>query len=168
MSDDNYKRITRLLVLSVILWLVLAIAVVAYVAYTHADIKRSIGSISIPELPSLEPLKQELATIRPKDGINGENGVDGTSGLDGVSVQGPKGEKGENGVDGKSAYDLWLLAGNIGSIQDYLISLRGNDGANGRTPQFAQEELSKELLVKYEGDTLWTPVETVCLNCEAQ
>ena len=34
-------------------------------------------------------------------------------------------------ASGKSAYDLWKDAGNSGSPSDFLLSLKGNDGANG-------------------------------------
>ena len=37
------------------------------------------------------------------------------------------------GVDGKSAYDLWLEAGNTGSKQDFLRSLKGDKGDKGDT-----------------------------------
>ena len=36
-----------------------------------------------------------------------------------------KGKDGKDGVDGKSAYDLWLEAGNEGSMSDFLNSLVG-------------------------------------------
>ena len=32
------------------------------------------------------------------------------------------------GAPGKSAYEMWLLAGNEGSVADYLESLEGEDG----------------------------------------
>ncbi len=32
------------------------------------------------------------------------------------------------GAPGKSAYEMWLLAGNEGSVADYLESLKGEDG----------------------------------------
>lgn len=37
------------------------------------------------------------------------------------------------GLDGKSAYDLWLEAGNTGSEQDFLDSLKGAKGDRGAT-----------------------------------
>ena len=40
----------------------------------------------------------------------------------------PKGTQGEAGVDGKSAYEIWLEAGNTGSEEDFLNSLKGEDG----------------------------------------
>lgn len=35
---------------------------------------------------------------------------------------------GGQGADGKSAYEIWLEQGNVGSEQDFLDSLKGNDG----------------------------------------
>lgn len=47
--------------------------------------------------------------------------------------EGQQGEKGEDGQDGKSAYDLWVEQGNIGSVEDFLASLKGDTGAKGDT-----------------------------------
>lgn len=47
-------------------------------------------------------------------------------------IQGPAGKDGLDGDDGKSAYQIWLDNGNIGTEQDYLDSLKGEDGY---TPQ---------------------------------
>ncbi len=38
----------------------------------------------------------------------------------------------ENGSSGKTPYDLWLEAGNTGSMTDYLNSLRGAQGPQGQ------------------------------------
>lgn len=43
-------------------------------------------------------------------------------------LQGPAGQ---DGTDGKSAYQIWLDAGNTGSEQDFLNSLKGKDGTDG-------------------------------------
>jgi hypothetical protein len=36
--------------------------------------------------------------------------------------------KGKDGLDGKSAYQLWKSLGNKGSVEDFILSLRGEDG----------------------------------------
>jgi hypothetical protein len=36
-----------------------------------------------------------------------------------------------NGNDGKSAYEIWLEQGNTGTEQEFLESLNGKDGSNG-------------------------------------
>lgn len=73
--------------------------------------------------------------------VNGNTFVwDGTSWIDMGSNVGPKGSdglKGDTGsqgiagLDGKSAYEVWLAAGNSGTIQDYLTSLIGPQGPQG-------------------------------------
>ena len=42
--------------------------------------------------------------------------------------QGPAGPSGLNGSNGLSAYEIWLGAGNTGTINDFLNSLIGSDG----------------------------------------
>ncbi|MGO2875749.1 MAG: choice-of-anchor G family protein, partial [Corynebacterium casei] len=92
----------------------------------------------------------ESTVIVPKgaDGADGSDGesvtitdrsVDADGNIviefsDGTIVTIPKGEKGDQGVpgqDGKSAYELWLEAGNVGDINDFLESLKGADGQDG-------------------------------------
>lgn len=41
-------------------------------------------------------------------------------------------KKGEDGANGKSAYEIWLENGNSGTEQDFLMSLKGNDGDDGK------------------------------------
>lgn len=55
--------------------------------------------------------------------LKGSKGDAGPQGL-----QGPAGMKGEKGNDGLSSYQVWLNAGHTGSVADYLLSLKGNDG----------------------------------------
>ena len=59
--------------------------------------------------------------------VTGSKGTDGLDGKDGID-----GAPGTDGVDGKSAYQLWLEAGNTGSEEDYLNSLKGEDGKDGQ------------------------------------
>ena len=44
--------------------------------------------------------------------------------------------QGKDGENGKSAYQIWLEAGNTGSEQDYLNSLKGRDGEDGTNQYF--------------------------------
>ena len=39
-----------------------------------------------------------------------------------------KGQDGEDGQDGKSAYQIWLDEGNVGTEEDFLESLKGEKG----------------------------------------
>lgn len=49
----------------------------------------------------------------------------------GQGPQGPQGPQGDEGSDGKSAYQIWLDAGNVGTEADYLASLQGPLGLTG-------------------------------------
>lgn len=40
--------------------------------------------------------------------------------------------KGDSGSDGKSAYEIWLSAGNTGTLEDFLASLKGEKGSTGK------------------------------------
>ena len=42
--------------------------------------------------------------------------------------KGDTGNPGQNGQDGKSAYQIWLDAGNIGTEEDFLESIKGEKG----------------------------------------
>lgn len=42
------------------------------------------------------------------------------------------GPPGAAGANGKSAYELWLQLGNVGTLQDFMDSLRGQDAEQGR------------------------------------
>jgi hypothetical protein len=53
----------------------------------------------------------------------GDPGKDGRDGKDGKD-----GKDGADGEDGLSAYQIWLNAGNSGSEQDFLDSLKGGSG----------------------------------------
>lgn len=68
------------------------------------------------------------------DSLKGEKGADGTmtfADLTKEQKESLKGEPGADGTDGKSAYNIWLDAGNTGSDEDFLDSLRGDPGNMG-------------------------------------
>jgi len=61
-----------------------------------------------------------LSELKGADGVNGQDGIDGQNGIDGEN-----GAAGLDGADGKSAYEIWLDAGNYGDVSAFLISLVG-------------------------------------------
>ena len=65
-------------------------------------------------------VSSEPTCIQGAKGDTGASGKDGTNGIDG-----------KDGNNGKSAYQIWLDAGNTGTEEDYLASLKGADGAKG-------------------------------------
>lgn len=75
-----------------------------------------------------------------KDGINGTDGVDGKNGADGRNGvdgrDGRDGADGQNGTDGEnglSAYELAVQNGYTGTEKEWLSSLRGRNGIDGKT-----------------------------------
>jgi Collagen triple helix repeat (20 copies) len=71
-------------------------------------------------------------------GRDGATGPQGPPGKDGTGLQGPAGPAGPKGPAGESAYDAWLAAGNSGTKEQFLASLKGATGTTG--PQGAQGE----------------------------
>lgn len=82
----------------------------------------------------------EATCIQGAKGQDGENGKDGVNGKDGA-----------NGSDGKSAYQIWLDAGNTGTEEDYLVSLKGEQGIQGL--QGLQGEKGEQGIPGPKGDT---------------
>ena len=85
---------------------------------------------------SYEALKQAHPTGNIGDAyiVNGDMFVWNVEDQDWVDVgdiQGPAGEPGKDGSNGKSAYQIWLDNGNVGTEEDYLASLKGEKGEQG-------------------------------------
>lgn len=74
-----------------------------------------------------------------KDGADGENGRDGTDGRDGRDGRdgtdgrdgkdGKNGDNGKDGENGKDAYEIAVDAGFTGTRDEWLQSIKGEDGA---------------------------------------
>lgn len=76
---------------------------------------------------------ESLKGLDGKDGINGKDGVDGAPGQDGIDGQnGTDGQNGVNGSDGKSAYEIAVENGFVGTESEWLVSLEGSDGKDGQ------------------------------------
>lgn len=72
--------------------------------------------------------------------------TNGRDGKDGVTVVG------QDGLNGKSAYELWLEAGNSGTLKDFLNSLKGEKGERSPLPELRYNKESDQVEVKYPGD----------------
>ena len=73
-----------------------------------------------------------LEDLRGPQGLHGEQGLPGLNGTDGVNgTDGADGINGTNGVDGKSAYQVALDGGFVGSQSQWLASLVGPKGDKG-------------------------------------
>lgn len=88
----------------------------------------SISSI-VQTTTSTESGGTNVITATLSDGststFNIMNGAKGEQGIQGV--------QGEAGATGKSAYQIWLDEGNIGTEADFLTSLKGEQGPKGKT-----------------------------------
>lgn len=60
------------------------------------------------------------------ESLRGEKGEDGEQGIQGI-----QGERGNDGNDGKSAYQIAIDNGFVGTEQEWLESLKGADGSDG-------------------------------------
>jgi hypothetical protein len=71
----------------------------------------------------------ELMVAKGDKGDTGDTGAQGPQGEQGIQgIQGEtgaQGEQGEDGDDGASAYDLWIAAGNTGTLEDFLSYVNG-------------------------------------------
>lgn len=68
-------------------------------------------------------------------------------------IQGPAGEPGQDGTNGKSAYQIWLDNGGVGTEQDYLDSLKGEKGDVGpEGPQGPKGEQGLQGLQGLQGE----------------
>ena len=81
-------------------------------------------------------------------GLPGRDGRDGTPGKDG-----------ENGRDGKSAYEVAVDNGFVGTEQEWLESLKGRDGANGTSEPVSMNfptvyRMMKDRAMKVDSDSL--------------
>lgn len=64
-----------------------------------------------------------------------------------LSKRGLPGPEGDDGPDGKSAYQIWLDDGNVGTEQDFLDSLKGTPGAIGG--YFTQAFLGSTIVITH-------------------
>ncbi|MGN0824380.1 MAG: hypothetical protein ACI4MB_04855 [Candidatus Coproplasma sp.] len=105
---------------------------------------------------------QGVQGVQGEKGDQGVQGVQGEKGEQGIQgIQGEKGEQGnpgENGVDGvdgadgKSAYEIWLDAGNEGTEEDFLAYLKGEKGDKGE--QGIQGEQGVSVVDAYINDEI--------------
>lgn len=101
---------------------------------------------------------EQLASLKGDKGDKGDNGIDGKDGADGHTPV--KGVDYFDGVNGKSAYQIAVDNGFIGTEAEWLASLRGADGKNGMQPDWNQNDDTQSDYVKnrpfYAGDIVET------------
>lgn len=150
MEDNDYRRLRRLLVVSIVIISILVVGVA------------TLGSIQ------LSSLKNEFATFKtdtriPKDGLNGLNGV--TESI--ITYLPPK--NGQDGKDGKDATDEQVKA----AVNNYFVDHPVKDGKDGDTgqkgdngnpgapglPVFVRQNVLGLWECKFGSDLGWSPIE---------
>ncbi|GFE72362.1 hypothetical protein [Novosphingobium sp. TCA1] len=95
-------------------------------------------------LPFEGPTASNLSYgIKPENVVADEIIATGTTLIDRIAdlIESGGGGSGGAGTPGKSAYQIWLDAGNIGTQQDFLNSLKGADGEDGQDGVGGEVEL---------------------------
>ena len=105
---------------------------------------------------------EQLASLKGEKGDKGDNGNDGKDGADGYTPV--KGVDYFDGVNGKSAYQIAVDNGFIGTEAEWLASLRGADGKDGVQPDWNQNDDTQPDYVKNRPFYMGDPVETVLVE----
>ncbi len=93
-----------------------------------------IAILAASAISTVASMQLAIGPQGPK-GDKGDTGAQGLTGLSGTDgVDGKDGVNGTDGLDGKSAYQIWLEQGNVGTEQDFLDSLIGEQGLPGLSP----------------------------------
>ena len=91
------------------------------------------GSFAVRWTPIVSEADGSIATLRGPQGRPGEDGKDGQPGKDGTDGKpGSDGQPGADGQPGKSAYQIAVEKGFTGTAEEWLATLRGNDGETPR------------------------------------
>ena len=89
--------------------------------------------------------------LQSLNGKDGKNGADGRDGVDGTN--GTNGKDGVNGKDGKSAYEVAVSNGFVGTEQEWIVSLKGQQGEKGeKGDAFTFEDFTVEQLASLKGE----------------
>ena len=101
-------------------------------------------------------VQKKIVVVLAEKGETGAAGPQGEPGSDGID--------GVDGTDGKSAYQIWLDAGNTGTEEEYLASLKGDKGDKGDTGEQGiqgppgTDGTSTYFYVKYSENASGTPM----------
>lgn len=149
------KPNNKILLAILLFFIICSVCLSGYNTYLYLSKIRSIQNALIALQGSY---KSNPQFIKGKDG---RNGTDSQSTL--TIVQQPlpasPAQNGINGTVGFSAYDLWVQAGNTGTIDTFLSSLKGatgDAGSNGKTQIIIDDSSHCRFLQKYDTDEDFT------------
>ena len=83
--------------------------------------------------------------------INDDTNIKGFTNVG--NIQGPKGDQGISGINGKSAYEIAKETGFDGTEEDWINSLKGENGINGKEIELNVNDT--HIQWRYIGDTEW-------------
>ena len=112
-----------------------------------------------------DPFRYEDFTPEQLASLKGDKGDKGTDGKDGADGHTPvKNIDYFDGVNGKSAYQIAVDNGFIGTEAEWLASLRGADGKDGMQPDWNQNDDTQVDYVKNRPFYMGGPVEAVLVE----
>ena len=146
MKTDKTVLVAVLVLIGLIIWLI------NLSLQRSRDISRAIDQINTVQQQKPEKIDYDRIQKVVKEEIAKQvsalpapqNGVDGTNGANGA--------KGDTGAAGEGVYQLWLKAGNTGTIQDFLHSLKGEKGDIPELPTFCSDV---QVFSKKPTDLFW-------------
>jgi hypothetical protein len=113
-----------------------------------------------------EVVSKHINSIQPQNGINGTNGYTPIKGIDYFDgVNGKDGTNGINGVDGtngKSAYEIAVSYGFVGTEQEWLDSLKPADGL---TPELKCNTTKNRWEIRYHPEDSWKLLNGQTIPC---
>ena len=116
------------------------------IAENFANVNASINNIKDTIRNWEIPLDDNLDTTS-ENAIKNKVVAEKFEEIDEILAQG-----GNAGEDGKSAYEIWLDAGNTGSEADFLASLKGDPGEKGADGVMTFDDLTEEQKASLKGD----------------
>lgn len=152
----------RQLMLLAIILAVLSILAAGFVSFNfikhrndfQIEVQKQIAELSA-KLSETPVPKDGYTPIKNVDYFDGDDGSNGRNGRD--AEDGDDGTSGTKGGNGLSAYELWLRAGNTGTLLEFLESLKvkGDPGNAGRTLEQRCNAIKLRVEQKYTDTETW-------------
>lgn len=167
MKGDRKVLVLTTVVILLIIWL---IVLSLQTSQKSSKALREIENIRATSVQ--EPIhgRNGYTPVKNKDYFDGSNGANGNNGTNGHNAQPAKDGKDApapltvqpvQAINGKSAYEIWLELGNVGSEQDFLDSLKGEAGPPARSAEFQCNAIKLQKEWRFIGDFIWKPLEKV-------
>lgn len=113
--------------------------------YTHTNIEAIYKDLDIKQkqIDAMQSHINKILSNIPKDGRDGSDGTDGVNGKDGATI-----------VENHETT----------TIIEKEVPVEPRQGNNGKTPEFAIDNVSNKLMMRYQGDEEWHIIPILCEN----